>query len=63
MTAGLVVAGIIAIAILVAGIWLMERAEAEPAARANGRAPDRGEERAAETGEGPRSGVLADRAG
>ena len=37
--AGLVIAGLIVVALLAAGIWLMERAGVEPAARAVGRAP------------------------
>ena len=42
--AGLVIAGLIVVALLAAGIWLMERAGVEPAARAVGRAPDPAEE-------------------
>ena len=63
VTAGLLVAGALVFALVVAGIWLMEHAEAEPAARANGRAPDPAEEaevreRLAST---PRTGILVDR--
>jgi hypothetical protein len=44
MTAGLLVAGVVVVLMVAAGIWLMERAAAEPAARAVGRAPDPAEE-------------------
>ena len=47
MTAGLLVAGVVVVLMVAAGIWLMERAAAEPAARAVGRAPDPAEERLA----------------
>ena len=47
MTAGLLIAGVIIFAMVVAGVWLMQYAEAEPAARAVGRAPDPAEEQEA----------------
>lgn len=47
MDAGLLVAGVIIFAMVVAGVWLMLHAEAEPAARAVGRAPDPAEEQEA----------------
>jgi len=40
VTALLLVAGVIVFAMVVAGVWLMQYAEAEPAARGVGRAPD-----------------------
>ena len=63
MTAGLLVAGAVVFAMVVAGVWLMMHAEAEPAARASGRAPDPVEEQEArETLSRPRSSILVDRA-
>ena len=44
MTAFLLVAGAVVLALLVAGVWLMERAGVDPAARASGEAPDPAEE-------------------
>jgi hypothetical protein len=44
MTALLLIAGVLIFAMAVAGVWLMQHAEAEPAARAVGRAPDPAEE-------------------
>ncbi|MEJ7715601.1 MAG: hypothetical protein WKF40_07820 [Thermoleophilaceae bacterium] len=44
VTAGLLVAGILVTAMVAVGLWLMERAGVEPAARANGLAPDPTEE-------------------
>jgi hypothetical protein len=62
MTAGLLIAGMIIFAMVVAGVWLMQYAEAEPAARAVGRAPDPVEEQeAAESLSTPRSSILVDR--
>lgn len=62
MTAGLLVAGIIIFAMAVAGVWLMHHAEAEPAARAIGRAPDPAEEQEAqERASTPRSSILVER--
>lgn len=62
MTAGLLVAGIVVFAMVVAGIWLMEHAAAEPAARAVGRAPDPGEEQEARDSHAAlRPSVLVDR--
>lgn len=63
MTAGLVVAVLIGLAIAVAAVWLMRHGKAEPAARGNGQAPDAGEEHEArESDSAPRAGVLVDRA-
>jgi hypothetical protein len=62
MTAGLLIAGVIIFAMVVAGVWLMQYAEAEPAARAVGRAPDPAEEHEArESLTTPRSSILVDR--
>jgi len=47
MTAGLLVAGVVVVLMVAAGVWLMERAAVEPAARAVGRAPDLAEEQLA----------------
>jgi hypothetical protein len=44
MTALLLIAGVLLFAMAVAGVWLMRHAEAEPAARSVGRAPDPAEE-------------------
>jgi hypothetical protein len=63
MTAGLLAAGVVVFAMVVAGVWLMLHAEAEPAARATGRAPDPVEEQEArESLSSPRSSILVDRA-
>jgi hypothetical protein len=63
MTALLLIAGVLIFALAVAGVWLMQHAEAEPAARAVGRAPDPAEEEEArQTLSTPRSSVLQDRA-
>lgn len=62
MTAGLLIAGVIVFALAVAGVWLMQYAEAEPAARSVGRAPDPTEEQEArESVSTPRSSILRDR--
>jgi hypothetical protein len=61
MTAFLLVAGVVVFVMVVAGIWLMHHAEAEPAARAVGRAPDPEEEREARESFVPRSSFLVDR--
>src|SRR5215208_4121304 len=62
MTAGLLIAGVIIFAMVVAGVWLMQYAEAEPAARAVGRAPDAAEEQEArESLSTPRSSILVER--
>ena len=62
MTVGLLIAGAILFAMVVAGVWLMQYAEAEPAARAVGRAPDPAEEEEArESAAQPRSSILVDR--
>ena len=63
MTAFLLVAGIVAFAMVVAGVWLMHYAEAEPAARAVGRAPDPEEEREARVPAERRSSFLSDQPG
>lgn len=63
MTAFLLVAGIVVFAMVVAGVWLMHHAEAEPAARAVGRAPDPEEEREAREHSAVRSSFLADQPG
>jgi len=63
MTAGLLIAGVILFAMVVAGVWLMQYAAAEPAARAAGRAPDPVEEHEAqESLSTPRASILVDRA-
>ena len=63
MTAGLLIAGVIVFAMVVAGVWLMMHAEAEPAARASGRAPDPAEEQEARDSlSSPRASILVDRA-
>jgi hypothetical protein len=62
VTAGLLIAGVIIFAMAVAGVWLMQYAEAEPAARGVGRAPDPEEEQEARGNLAqPRSGFLRDR--
>jgi hypothetical protein len=62
MTAGLLIAGVIIFALAVAGVWLMQYAEAEPAARAIGRAPDPAEEQEArDSVSTPRSSILVER--
>ncbi len=62
MSAGLFVAGLIIFALAVAGVWLMQYAEAEPAARAVGRAPDPAEEQEARASlDAPRSSILVER--
>ena len=62
MTAGLLIAGVVIFAMTVAGVWLMQHAAAEPAARAVGRAPDPAEEQEArESLSTPRSSILIDR--
>jgi hypothetical protein len=62
VTALLLIAGVIIFAMVVAGVWLMHYAEAEPAARAVGRAPDPADEQEArQTLSTPRSSFLRDR--
>jgi hypothetical protein len=58
MTAGLLVAGVVVVLMVAAGIWLMERAAAEPAARAVGRAPDPAEEQDVRERSEERSSIL-----
>lgn len=61
MIALLLVGGAITLAMVVAGVWLMQHAEAEPAARADGRAADPAEEEdARQTLSAPRSSYLRD---
>jgi hypothetical protein len=62
MTALLLVAGMLVFALAAAGVWLMQHAKAEPAARAVGRAPDSAEEdEAQETLSTPRTSILQGR--
>jgi hypothetical protein len=62
MTALLLIAGVLIFAMAVAGVWLMNYAEAEPASRAVGRAPDPAEEdEARQTRSTPRPSILQDR--
>jgi hypothetical protein len=61
VTVGLFIAGVVVFAMVAAGIWLMERADAEPAARAVARAPDPAEEDEARASSVERPGVLVDR--
>ena len=62
MTALLLIAGVLIFAMAVAGVWLMHHTEAEPAARAVGRAPDPAEEeQARQTRSTPRPSILQDR--
>jgi hypothetical protein len=62
MTALLLIAGLLIFAMAVAGVWLMQYAEAEPAARAVGRASDPAEEEEArQTLSTPRPSILQDR--
>jgi hypothetical protein len=58
MTAGLLVAGVVVVLMVAAGIWLMERAAAEPAARAVGRASDPAEEQEVRERADERSSIL-----
>ncbi len=66
MTAFLFAAGVVVVALVAAGVWCMERAGVDPAARATGRAPDPAEENevrerlGVEQGE-RRRGVLVER--
>jgi Flp pilus assembly protein CpaB len=60
VTAGLLIAGAVILALVAAGIWLMERARAEPSARATEEAPDPAEEREVRERADPRGGVLSD---
>lgn len=45
MTVFLFMAGVVVVALVMAGVWLMERAAVVPAARATGLAPDPTEEK------------------
>jgi hypothetical protein len=60
LTVGLFIAGVLVFAMVVAGVWLMEHAQAEPAARAVGEAPDPAEEEDASRSAVPRSSILAE---
>jgi hypothetical protein len=60
MIAGLILAAVLLLALLAVGVWLMERARAEPAARASERAPDPTEEQEARGTAQPRSELLAE---
>ena len=60
MTVGLLIAGVLVTALVVAGLWLMERAGVEPAARATGLAPDPTEETEARVPLARRSSFLLD---
>lgn len=60
MTAGLFVAGVVIVALVAAGLWLVERAAAEPAARPSGRAPDPKEETEVRERNEPRPSILLD---
>ena len=44
MTAFLFLSGVVVVALVVAGLWFMDRAAVVPAARATGEAPDPAEE-------------------
>jgi hypothetical protein len=62
VTALLLIAGVVILAMAIAGVWLMQYAEAEPSARAVGRAPDPAEEEEArQTLSAQRPSVLRDR--
>lgn len=63
MTAFLLVAGVVVVALVAAGLWLMEHAGVEPGARATGEAQDPAEEtEVRETFEQrARPGILAER--
>jgi hypothetical protein len=63
MTVLLLIGGVVLLAMVVACVWLMQQAKAEPAARAVGRAPDPAEEEEARrrTLSAPRSTLLQDR--
>ena len=66
MTAFLLVAGLVIVAMVAAGLWCMERAGVEPGARATGEAPDPTEEtelrdRRHRTRAERRSSILVDR--
>jgi hypothetical protein len=62
MTALLLIAGVLILAMAVAAVWLMQHGEAEPAARAVGRAADPvEEEEARQTASTPRPSILQDR--
>jgi cytochrome c-type biogenesis protein CcmH/NrfG len=60
MTTGLVIGAVVFLALLALGVWLMERARAEPSARANEEAPDPAEEREVRERSEVERGVLAD---
>jgi len=60
VTAGLLAAGILVTAMVALGLWLMEHAGIEPAARANGLAPDPTEEAEVRERASRRSSILID---
>jgi uncharacterized iron-regulated membrane protein len=59
--AGVLVGVMVFVALAAAAIWLMQRANAEPAARAAEEAPDPAEEEAARRSTVRRSSILAER--
>ena len=65
MTAFLMVAGIVVVCMVAAGLWFMERAGVEPGARSTGKAPDPTEETEVENSHAHRadlrSGILVKR--
>jgi hypothetical protein len=61
MTTGLLIGALIIVGLMAAGIALLQRAKAEPAARAAERAPDPAEEREAEATSSRGPGILVDR--
>jgi len=68
VTAFLFVAGLLVMGLVVAGVWCMERAGVDPAARATGEAPDPAEETEVRAHfgaqqAGRRAGVLVERPG
>lgn len=60
MTAFLLVAGVVVMVMVVAGLWTMEHAGTEPAARSIGTAPDSTEEDEVRARAVRPTGVLAD---
>jgi hypothetical protein len=63
VTAFLLVAGVVVVALVVTGLWLMEHAGVEPGARATGEAQDPAEENEVRDRfeQRSRSGILAER--
>ena len=60
MTTGLLIGAVAILVLLAVGVWLMERARAEPSARASGEAPDPAEEREVRERSERQRGVLSD---